>query len=542
MKTKTWISTFLIGSIAIGALSGCGAAKLPDLQVVDDKYRTSYEVFVYSFYDSDGDGIGDLNGLTQKLDYINDGDDTTDTDLGCNEIWLMPISPSPTYHKYDVTDYTAIDPSYGSMEDFDALIDAAHRRGIHVIIDFVMNHSSSEHPWFTAACEYLKELPEDAEPDLDECPYVDYYHFSRDLIEGATPLKGTNWYYEARFWEGMPDLNLQSDAVRAEFDSITDFWIAHGVDGFRLDAVTSYETGNSEGIIEELTWFNDMVKAKDPNLYIVGEAWTDRRTYAPFYASGVDSFFDFSFADSNGNIAKVIRRAGTSADFAQSQINAEELYQSYNSEYINAPFYTNHDTARGAGFYTGDLAQAQTKFAAAMNLLMQGNAFIYYGEELGMRGAGKDENKRAPMQWVDDSKGDGMCQGPANIDSNLKMTYGSLETQQDDPQSIYNFYKAVIRWRNVHPAIARGKTEILTDHAGNSLCTDTICAIRRSWEDDTIAIIYNISEEPGTLTIPEGYQLSQWVNATDATDAVTTKDGQLQLPPYSIALFIPSES
>ena len=118
------------------------------VSIIDDKCRTTYEVFVYSFCDSDGDGVGDLQGLISKLDYINDGDPETDTDLGCNQIWLMPVSPSTTYHKYDVTDYMGIDPEYGTMGDFDMLVEACHSRGIHVIIDQVYNHSSVEHPWF----------------------------------------------------------------------------------------------------------------------------------------------------------------------------------------------------------------------------------------------------------------------------------------------------------------------------------------------------------------------------------------------------------
>ena len=535
---KRLIATMLIASLCVTTLVGCGQTKHRPLHVIDDKYRTTYEMFVYSFYDSDADGIGDLAGATAKLDYLNDGDDNTDSDLGINQIWLMPISPSPTYHKYDVTDYTEIDPEYGTMDDFDAFVDACHSRGVHVIIDFVMNHSSNKHPWFTTACKYLKELPSEAEPDLEECPYVDYYHFSRERKDGYAKLEGTDWYYEARFWEGMPDLNLQSEAVRSEFDAITTFWLDHGVDGFRLDAVTSYETGDPETTTEELTWFNNMVKSKSPNCYIVGEAWTNRKGYAPFYASGVDSFFDFSFADSNGNIAKVIRGEGTAADFAQSQINAETLYQSYNPNYINAPFYTNHDTARSAGFFAGDNSETLAKFSGAMNLLMQGNAFLYYGEELGMRGSGKDENKRAPMLWSMDPATEGMCSGPADMEPQ-KVLYGSLEEQRKDPNSIYNFYKEIIRWRNTYPAIARGMTEIPENETSEDGYEDgRICAIHRSWEDSDVMIFFNISPEDCTITAPQNYELADWVNATDASKAVTCKKDILSLPAYSVAILV----
>ena len=162
------------------------------LQMIDDNYRTYYEVFVYSFCDSDGDGIGDLQGLISRLDYINDGDDATDTDLGCNGIWLMPVNPSPTYHKYDVADYYAIDEAYGTLEDFQELLSECDRRGIKVIMDLVLNHSSSQNPWFQDACAYLKGLG-GAQPDTAECPYFDYYHFSKEQGGGWYQVEGTDW-------------------------------------------------------------------------------------------------------------------------------------------------------------------------------------------------------------------------------------------------------------------------------------------------------------------------------------------------------------
>ena len=165
-------------------------------------YGTTYEIFVYSFCDSDGDGIGDINGIRSKLDYIED--------LGFDAIWLTPVHPSPTYHKYDVTDYFTIDPVFGTLEDYEALIAECHERGIKVIMDMVLNHTSTEHGWFKEASDYLRELPDDWEPDPSYCQYFDYYNFSRESKEGYAPLEGTNWYYEARFWSGMPDLNLSS--------------------------------------------------------------------------------------------------------------------------------------------------------------------------------------------------------------------------------------------------------------------------------------------------------------------------------------------
>ena len=217
---------------------------VPEPVSMEDNYRTYYEVFVYSFYDGNGDGIGDLKGLTKKLDYINDGDPVTMDDLGCNGIWLMPVMPSPTYHKYDTTDYYSIDPEYGTMEDFEAFLSACRERGIKVIMDLALNHTSSEHPWFQEACSYLKELG-DGEPDPGECPYVLYYNFSKEKKSGFSPVKGSDvWYYEAQFWDGMPDLNLYNEELRAEIEKIADFWLAKGV----------LPAGCSEGVCDWSGW------------------------------------------------------------------------------------------------------------------------------------------------------------------------------------------------------------------------------------------------------------------------------------------------
>lgn len=468
------------------------------LQIPDDKYRTYYELFVYSFYDSDGDGIGDLQGVLEKLDYLNDGDDTTDTDLGINGIWLMPVMPSTTYHKYDTTDYEDIDPQYGTLEDFKELLAACHERGIRVILDLAMNHSSSRHSWFLQATKYLKSLPEGAEPDAAECPYVDYYHFSREAQGGYAQVNGTDWYYEARFWDGMPDLNLQSEAVRREFEQVADFWLDLGVDGFRLDAVKEYVTGSTEDNVEILSWFADYVHGKNSENYLVCECWTDQNTYAQYYKSGVDSMFDFTFADKSGIIANVVNGKASAASYAKNLEAEQTLYAQYNADYINAPFYTNHDMGRSTGYYAGENSAAQTKMGNALNLLMNGNAFLYYGEELGMKGSGKDENKRAPMYWSKDSSAEGMCKGPADMED-FQMKFDSLKEQQEDPDSIYNYVKQVIKIRNQNPAIARGTTTYLEQYSGEQ-CFALTRSIGDS-EDGTLLLLGNTSAEPVTIDL-----------------------------------------
>lgn len=526
---------------------------LPPLNMPDDKYRTFYEVFVYSFYDSDGDGIGDLKGLTQKLDYINDGDDATDTDLGCNGIWLMPIMPSTTYHKYDVTDYYGIDEQYGTMEDFDAFMAECKKRDIHVILDLVLNHTSSSHPWFIAACDYLKQLEDGQEPDAGACPYVEYYNFSREKGAGYCELDGT-WYYEARFWSEMPDLNLGNEKVREEIGEIVDFWLAKGVDGFRLDAAKEYYSGTVDANVEVLEWFNGMVKEKKEDAYLVAEVWADMETYAAYYGSGIDSVFNFAFADYNGVIANAVKGTAPASGFGKALCECEEKFASYNENYVDAPFYTNHDLSRSAGYYAGDEPERQVKMAGGMNLMMGGCAFVYYGEELGMKGSGKDENKRAPMYWSKDAAAEGMCRGPQDMDE-VRMVYDSLEEQAADKASIYQYYKDAIRLRNTYPEIARGKTEFLEEKSD-----DQVCVIKKVYEGSEILLLINVSEgekkvDVAGLTLNGKEADGNWQAVCDWTDSAQTgrwifcgrlltgeeqavmSGTEVTMPPYSVLLF-----
>ncbi len=517
-----------------------------DSVIIDDDYRTTYEIFVYSFCDSDGDGIGDLQGVINKLDYINDGDPKTDDDLGCTQIWLMPICPSTTYHKYDVTDYCNVDPEYGTIDDYKQLVEEAHKRGIRVINDTVINHSSSQHPWFKEAVDYLKKLPEDEEPNTQECPYVDYYHFSKEPKTGYEQVPGADWYYECQFWSEMPDLNLDNDAVQKEFADMAKFWLDLGCDGFRMDAVTQFTTDDIGASTEQLSKFVDAVKKIKPDTYIVGEAWTASGGYAKYYASGIDSLFDFDFSGSEGIISKCAKGKATPEKYVQAQIDEDELYASYNENYINAPFYTNHDMARSAGYYTGKKAKNSIKLAGALNLLMSGNAFIYYGEELGMKGSGKDENKRAPMQW--DAEGaEGMTRGPADMDD-IKMSNGTYKEQKDDPDSIFNYYKKAIHLRNDYPAIARGKCDILENLTGERNVVwvkDGTGKVPEGTKKAKILIALNNGDEAITIDLSKdeganGYRNLAESLVTGQEDATLVGD-MLTVPAFGIAILTEAE-
>ena len=505
-------------------LSGCRAGRAPKVSSNDDGCRTAYEIFVSSFCDSNGDGTGDLNGVRSKLDYIED--------LGFDAIWLTPVHPSATYHKYDVDDYYAIDPSFGTMEDYEVLLKECHDRGICVYMDLVLNHTSEEHEWFRAASDYLHELPSGWEPDTSYCRYFDYYNFSRQAQDGYAYLEGTEWFYEAGFWSEMPDLNLSSEAVKAEIRDIMAFWLGKGVDGFRLDAVTSYYTNDTNANTEFLRYLKETAGSIDPDCYIVGEAWTDSDTIAALYTSGIDSLFEFPFAGEGGLIAGTLNGSSRASDYVDGMVQTEEKYGRANPGYTGAPFYTNHDMNRSASYYPQDNGPV-TKMAYAMSLFMTGNAFVYYGEEIGMDGAGKDENKRAPMYWSGDNEDSDMCAGPQDMDE-VRMKYPPLSDQIGDNQSIYSWFKEVIRVRNKYPAIAGGTTE-----KADSVCDDNVAAFfRRGDTEDDVLIVMNLSGQPARKDLSilgKGFRLSEMLCTGD--EKITYKKSEVTMPACSIAVF-----
>lgn len=498
-------------------------ALLPE--TCDDDYRTTYEIFVSSFCDSNGDGIGDLNGIREKLGYISD--------LGFDQLWLTPVHPSETYHKYDVDDYQAIDPSFGTMQDYEALIAESHARGVRVLMDLVLNHTSDTHPWFRAATDYLRELPPDWEPSVEYCPYFEYYNFSRTPQDGYVPLEGTNWYYEARFWSEMPDLNLNSQAVRTEIRDIVKFWLDKGVDGFRLDAVTSYATNNMQANVEFLRFVTETCKGIKPDCYLVGEGWTDQRSIATLYTSGIDSLFDFPSAGPEGTISSVMGGRMSASDYVRSMVQAEATYQGANATSVNAPFYTNHDMARSAGYYGQD-AGSVTKMAYALSLLTPGDSFVYYGEEIGMEGSGKDENKRAPMYWSDDAGAQGMCANPDGMDA-VQMKFPSVEAQMEDDLSLLRWFTEVIRVRKAFPVIARGTTQMV-----DAVSDDAVAAfIRHDDHEQDVLVVMNLRDQTAVKDLsPVAGNLSLAAVLGTNEESISYENGSLTLPACSIAVLI----
>ena len=492
----------------------------------DDLYRTFYEVFVYSFCDSDGDGIGDLRGLTSKLDYLQE--------LGINGIWMMPIHPSTSYHKYNVGDYYAIDPAYGTLEDFDAFMAECQARDIHVILDLVVNHTGDDHPWFTQAVDYLKTL-EDGEPDPEVCPYVDYYFFSREEKPGYRSIAGTSWYYEGQFDTSMPDLNLGSQALRQEIRDIMAFWFDRGVSGFRLDAAKEFYSGAVQKNLEVLSWIQTTALELNPEAYLVAEVWEGFAAISQYYASGITSLFDFAYGDSNGKIITTLRGAGTEntvTGYAQYLQRTDEAYLASNPDYIDAPFLSNHDVGRTAGFLSRD--PDKTKLAGAMNLFMSGCAFIYYGEEIGMvSGGSNDPSKRAPMYW--NPEGDnGTTQPPPECTLPQEYPFGSLAEQQGDAYSVYNYYRRAVAIRQAIPAISHGRTT-----AEEALNLGCVSAQRKTWGEESCIILMNIQAQEAQvdLTGYEGWTLAATLTTGEAP--VDQGEGTLTMPPWAVAVLIP---
>ncbi len=424
----------------------------------------AYEIFVGSFADSDGDGVGDLRGIEQKLPYLQA--------LGVDMIWLTPIHPSPSYHHYDVTDYYDVAPEFGTLEDFEHLAAACSARGIRVILDLVVNHTSAEHPWFEEACSALK--------CGGRCPLPDYYNFAH---EGQHAVPGSGeWFYEGQFGPHMPDLNLDSAAVRGEIREIITFWQARGAGGFRLDATTSYYSGAPGKSTEFIRFLCETARANDPDCYLVGECWADDVTILGMYASGINSLFNFPAADVEGVLVKsALSGRGDAVASRLADWNARLREISPDTE--DAPFLSNHDLARARGMLRSKLPQM--KAAAMLYLLLPGRPFIYYGEELGMSGSGRDENKRLPMLWstADESAN---CLPPAEADQAQRLKEG-VDVQERDPESLLSWYRRLVALRTLAPELTRGEMTAL-DGGESALCAFTVR------DGGAVAVLINASE------------------------------------------------
>jgi len=451
-----------------------------------------YEVFVRSFLDSNGDGIGDLRGLTQKLDYINDGNPRSRRDLGATCIWLMPVAESPSYHGYDVSNYYRVEPDYGTNADFKAFIAAAHRRGIHVLVDMVLNHASSEHPYFKEA---LRDTAS---------PHRSWFRFSATKPDQKGPWGQEVWhkspvrdeYYYGVFWAGMPDLNYETPAVREEAKRIARFWLTEmGVDGFRLDAVPylveqGTQLANSKGTHDVLHEYGDYVRRIAPHSYTVGEVWDSVGTMLSYYPDQLDGYFAFEVSDA---ILDAVRSGSGKRLFApilrlQSNVSAKRY----------APFLRNHDQTRTLTVLGGDVERA--KLAATLLLTLPGFPFVYYGEEIGMTGDKPDERLRTPMQWTRSASA-GFTHGKPWEILQQDTATANVEVEESDSTSLLNTYRRLIHLRGANPALASGQLIPLRSS------DDGVVAYARRSGSRTVLVIANVSGQTvaGTsVSLPSG--------------------------------------
>ena len=415
-----------------------------------DGNRVFYEIFVGSFSDSDGDGIGDLRGIIERMDYLNDGDPNSGRSLGVEGLWLTPIFLSPSYHKYDVTDYYTIDPAFGTEADLVELIELCHARNVKLILDLPINHTGSGNAWFHSFCAAQRADDRTSE-------FFDFYAFYDSAASEApagrafSPIAGTTRLYECNFSSDMPELNFDSDAVRQAVVDVARHYLRLGVDGFRFDAAKYIYFGDHSSSFDFWKWYLDTLRTDAPDLFSVAEVW-DGDGITDLYYPSTDCF-DFTIAGADGLLAETANKGDVNRYTAYVEAYRKRVGALRDNASI-VPFLTNHDMDRAAGFLT--TASGAMQMAANLYLLGPGTPFLYYGEELGLRGSRggsqTDANRRLAMPWGD---GD-TVKDPVGTTYDADRVYQTAREQIADPSSLYTHYKTLLLIRKANPAIAHG--------------------------------------------------------------------------------------
>lgn len=478
----------------------------------------AYALFPIAYADADGNGNGDLQGVLGSLDYLKD-------ELNVDVIWLNPVHPSPSYHKYDVVDYYEIDPAFGTLEDYKQLLDEAHKRDIKVLLDFVINHTSSQNPWFLGA----KANP--------ESEYRDYY--SWDTLEETEIINTSSWYsvsgqdekYYAGFWSEMPELRLENPEVRQLIKDMAKYWLDFGVDGFRIDAAshmydlneypkgTPVMTENYEWFVE----FNQYIKEVNPEAFLLLEAWEDSSTVSGFL-EGADASFNFDLSSS-------ILSAVNSENRKELQGRIDKIHKKYDKvteNYIDAVFLTNHDQDRLLSQLGGN--EDKAKLAAAINFTLPGLSWIYYGEELGMTGTGDHENIREGFKWTMDQS---EIPNSAWRTWNHSADVESLDIQMTDEMSMFNHYKTLTSLKSNDMVLSSG--DYIDYEIGSSF---RIFAFFRQYEGETYLVMHNLHDEQHNFTLSESIE-----GTVFSTKGSIANDTSVILEPYgSLVMKVSSES
>ncbi len=481
-------------------------------------HAVSYEIFVRSFCDSSGDGIGDFRGMTSRLDHLSE--------LGVEGIWLMPIHPSSSYHKYNVEDYYDVHPDYGTLEDFREFVEEAGNLGIRVVIDMVINHSGNRLPWFRDATEFGKDSP-----------YWDYYIWAHgdtlqayvDRMTSEYPvygrrnrwhnLRGTGYYYYSYFGRSMPQLNYDNPQVREEVFDIGRFWLSDvGVDGFRLDAALHIYP---EDRVEDIhRWWEEyryeMEKIKE-DVYLLGEVWAPAEITGPFL-NGMPALFNF---DLSGAIQEAVIK-GEEGTLVTAQADMLSFYSSVNPDFIDATFITNHDQNRIMSVVDGH--EDKARMAAALLFTLPGSPYVYYGEEIGMLGMKPDPNIREGFLW--DSEDMDYCRTTwKDPVYNTDETVIPLAIQREDRNSLFHYYSELIRLRNHSNGLTYGTLKPVS-HGVKGLAV-----FKREHEKESLLVIHNLSGNQ--LQYKPGGELSRYRRVKYDYNGASRTGGQIELPPYS---------
>ncbi len=464
------------------------------IEPINDNYRTFYQIFVGSFSDSDGDGIGDIRGIINRFDYLNDGNMGSSKSLGVEGIWLSPIFKSPSYHKYDAMNYYEIDWRFGKEADLKELIALCNERNVKLILDIAINHTSSFHDWFA----YFKEARIKGDTENE---YYDFYSCVKtDEKQGGITyqeINGTDFWYECNFSGDMPELNYDNEKVREEALNIAKYYLELGVHGFRFDAVKYIYLNDTKKSVDFWQWYMSELRKLSPDIYCVGECWSGEAEILEYY--GAMNCFNFAMAQAEGAVAKAAKGFSLSTytgyveDFQKAVLDK-------NQDGMVIPFLSNHDMDRIAGAFIGE---KNMKMAANLYLLSPGSPIIYYGEEIGLRGsrgsANTDANRRLAMMWGD---GDTVKNPTGATYPEKNQIKTTVKDQKSDENSMLNYYSKLLLIRRKYPEIARGVYKSIS-------CDDNLGGFAIEYKGESTVIIHNTASEEMTA------EVGKYIDLTD---------------------------
>lgn len=487
---KLWKKGLSVVLILCFLLGGCGTTTSVQKDETDDNYRVFYQIFVGSFSDSDGDGLGDIRGIINRMDYLNDGNVLSEDSLGVQGIWLSPIFSSPSYHGYDTTDYYTINEQYGTEADLIELIELCHERNVKVILDLVINHTSTSNMWFMKFANAHKA------GDTED-PYYNFYSWAplseRTAGLAYTGIPGANLeYYECNFDSGMPELNYDNETVREEMLKVAKYYLDLGVDGFRFDAIKYIYYNDLQKSVDFWKWYMEELTAYKSDIYCVGECWSgDDETLQ--YVEALNCF-NFQVGQGEGYIANAAKGKNISVYTQYIEKYQDKVLSANADTGMMNLFISNHDMDRAAGYLTPSTGQAQ--MAANLYLLCSGSPFIYYGEEIGLKGTrgadNTDANRRLAMLWGDEDT----VKNPAGSTYSAdKQINGTVAEQLEDENSLLHYYCRLLTIRNTYPEIARGDYKALTyseKNFGGFLIT---------YNEEQTVLLHNTSTEEMTIDL-----------------------------------------